>query len=335
MSKGAEIADVDLEEVEDLPPHRAAIPVAPDMLGSEQNLRRHNLVRIAVVFSLALHVGFFLAALMWGQGTPFPEADGTAVVRVHLARSAYGETVIEKALVSEAQAANLAADPADAPHADQSAPAQQEFIAAQQPGPVSLTAHLEARPAAADAGERNPRLSDNAAPRGNDPQTADMQPGEVRVTALADEQDAAGASAAALAEKQFEGRKPPVPGYKPLPRRKGGENATSAFPGDEGTRPVAGASAATRGAVFSYKRRVRALVIRNLPEGRWGSGRVVVGFRISRSGELLGASIARSSGNAAIDRAALDCVRRAGPFPAPPRGATPAELAQSMDFRFQ
>jgi periplasmic protein TonB len=338
MSEGAEIADIDLEEADDLPPHRAAIPVAPGVLGLEQHVRRRNLVRIAVVFSLALHVGFFLAALMWGQGRPFPEADGKlGVVRVHLAQSGYGETVIEKAPASEAQAADPAGDDANAPPAGQTPPAPPASIEAQQPGPVALTVHVEPRPAASAVQERNPNPPDTAAPHGDNRATADAQANAVKMAALADEdEDATSRFAAPLAEQPSEGKKPPVSGYKPaIPRRKGGENATTASPGDEGARSAANAAAATRGAVFSYKRRVRTLVMRNLPEGRWGPGRVVVGFRVSRSGELLGSSIARSSGNTAIDRAALACVRSAGPFPAPPRGAMPAELALSMDFRFQ
>ncbi|MFN4160347.1 MAG: TonB family protein, partial [Gemmobacter sp.] len=47
-------------------------------------------------------------------------------------------------------------------------------------------------------------------------------------------------------------------------------------------------------------------------------GTVVVAFSIAPSGALAGASVERSSGSPALDRVALDHIRRAAPFPAPP-----------------
>ena len=50
-------------------------------------------------------------------------------------------------------------------------------------------------------------------------------------------------------------------------------------------------------------------------------GEVHVRFTVSRSGSVAGVSIVRSSGSAVLDKAALDTVRRAAPFPAIPAGA--------------
>ncbi|SFJ69606.1 energy transducer TonB family protein [Celeribacter neptunius] len=50
-------------------------------------------------------------------------------------------------------------------------------------------------------------------------------------------------------------------------------------------------------------------------------GAALVSFRLASSGALAGLSIARSSGSAELDRAALDVVQRAAPFPPPPAGA--------------
>ena len=50
-------------------------------------------------------------------------------------------------------------------------------------------------------------------------------------------------------------------------------------------------------------------------------GTAVVAFSVSSSGGLAKISIARSSGLATLDRAALLVVRRAAPFPPPPQGA--------------
>jgi protein TonB len=63
-------------------------------------------------------------------------------------------------------------------------------------------------------------------------------------------------------------------------------------------------------------------------------GSATVTFNIGANGALRGARIARSSGNAKIDQAALATVRKAGPFPAPPglkSGA--ASYSIRIDFR--
>ncbi|MFD2238901.1 energy transducer TonB [Aureimonas populi] len=51
-----------------------------------------------------------------------------------------------------------------------------------------------------------------------------------------------------------------------------------------------------------------------------GRGTVQVAFTISGSGAASGVRLARSSGNANLDQAALQLVQRASPFPAPPGG---------------
>lgn len=61
------------------------------------------------------------------------------------------------------------------------------------------------------------------------------------------------------------------------------------------------------------------------PHGAGGEqGMVSVAFAINASGSVLSVRVARSSGNAELDKAALDMVRRASPVPAPP-----PEIAQS------
>ncbi|WP_185983364.1 energy transducer TonB [Aureimonas mangrovi] len=53
-----------------------------------------------------------------------------------------------------------------------------------------------------------------------------------------------------------------------------------------------------------------------------GRGTVSVSFTISASGSAGGVRIARSSGNATLDQAAVQLVQRASPFPAPPSGGS-------------
>jgi TonB family protein len=62
-----------------------------------------------------------------------------------------------------------------------------------------------------------------------------------------------------------------------------------------------------------------------------GSGAVL--FRIERSGRLLDATIANSTGHGALDKAALGIVQRAAPFPAIP-DSLPDELAITMPVAF-
>jgi protein TonB len=50
-------------------------------------------------------------------------------------------------------------------------------------------------------------------------------------------------------------------------------------------------------------------------------GTAVVAFNISGNGGLASVSLARSSGSSALDQAAVQLVRGAGPFPPPPEGA--------------
>lgn len=73
--------------------------------------------------------------------------------------------------------------------------------------------------------------------------------------------------------------------------------------------------------VSNYPGKVMRRISR-VPRPRVGSqGTAVVAFRVSSGGGLAGASLARSSGNANLDQAALNLVRRAAPFPPPPPGA--------------
>ncbi|HHX90486.1 MAG TPA: TonB family protein, partial [Paracoccus sp.] len=95
---------------------------------------------------------------------------------------------------------------------------------------------------------------------------------------------------------------------------------------------VAGASAAASGsgaasvqagnaAVSNYPGQVMERIRRTRQPRLSGRGVAVVAFSVGSNGGLAGASIQRSSGNPAIDAAALAHVQRAAPFPAPPPGA--------------
>ncbi|MDD9741619.1 TonB family protein [Marinovum sp. SP66] len=86
--------------------------------------------------------------------------------------------------------------------------------------------------------------------------------------------------------------------------------------GSGGAAQSAGTAAASTYPGLVMRRIARA----GRPEGR-ARGAAVVAFSISPGGALSAISIARSSGTAAFDRAALAVVRNAAPFPRPPAGA--------------
>jgi protein TonB len=71
-----------------------------------------------------------------------------------------------------------------------------------------------------------------------------------------------------------------------------------------------------------YAASVRAAIGRHRPAAR-GGGRATVAFSIGPAGGLQGVRIARSSGKAQLDQAAIATVQRAAPFPPPPAGVNP------------
>jgi TolA protein len=113
--------------------------------------------------------------------------------------------------------------------------------------------------------------------------------------------------------------------------RKGGAQARS----KAAKKRSGGQASASPGAVRNYKARVRAQIARNRPRGVRGRGTPSVSFAVSRSGSLRYVRLARSSGNRSLDIAALSSIRRASPFPAPPRGASPRDLKFNVPFYFK
>jgi protein TonB len=65
------------------------------------------------------------------------------------------------------------------------------------------------------------------------------------------------------------------------------------------------------------------------------SGQVVVRLSVASNGALAGVSVAKSSGNPALDQAAISAVQRAGKFPAAPKGLTGAQHSFSLSIAFK
>ncbi|NUB21754.1 TonB family protein [Azospirillum formosense] len=87
--------------------------------------------------------------------------------------------------------------------------------------------------------------------------------------------------------------------------------------------------------MVDYGAQVWAWIGRHKPEKVVGGGQATVKLTLGTAGEVLDASILTSSGDAALDRAALAAVRKASPFPTPPPGLTAQDRVFSVPFLFR
>ena len=128
----------------------------------------------------------------------------------------------------------------------------------------------------------------------------------------------------------------PPPVGKPLPLRppprptastvdRAGQSAEGA--GKDGARGASGIAehvaretAAAPGLMARWGGQIRARIEarKSAPQGAWPEGSATVRITVDRDGRLTAAGIVASSGDARLDRAALDAVKRAGRLPAAP-----------------
>ncbi|AWJ94879.1 hypothetical protein Sp245p_34305 (plasmid) [Azospirillum baldaniorum] len=132
--------------------------------------------------------------------------------------------------------------------------------------------------------------------------------------------------------------KPPVKAA-PKPQAAPGPNPSPTPPAEAGAGRNAAAAvepvSASRGAMVDYGAQVWAWIGRHKPEKVVGGGQATVKLTLGTAGEVLDASILASSGDEALDRAALAAVRKASPFPTPPPGLTAEDRVFSVPFLFR
>jgi periplasmic protein TonB len=127
-------------------------------------------------------------------------------------------------------------------------------------------------------------------------------------------------------------RPDPTPERTPEPRTaRGNAQRNNTQGADAGRNPQAQArsqgntrQAATQSgnaAASNYPGEVMRKISRVRKPNVRARGTATISFRIAASGGLAGISVARSSGSAALDQAALRVVQTAAPFPSPPAGA--------------
>lgn len=123
-------------------------------------------------------------------------------------------------------------------------------------------------------------------------------------------------------ERQPPRRQPP-PAARPPSAASAGRGVTSQATARTATPPP------------SYLGRVMAQLHRAKPAGTGQQGRAIVRFSIQRSGAVAGVGLATSSGNGAVDQAALAMVRRAAPFPPLPAEYGPASMPLTVPVNFR
>lgn len=84
-----------------------------------------------------------------------------------------------------------------------------------------------------------------------------------------------------------------------------------------------------------YAQRLWRHIAARRPSGTHIPGTAIVTFAMTSDGSLKALSLARSSGNAMLDRLALRTVRAAAPFPVPPPELQGADMEFSLPFGFR
>lgn len=122
------------------------------------------------------------------------------------------------------------------------------------------------------------------------------------------------------------------PSFAPLPYETGialEEVVPSLNPGRSRPRDELDA------ALSEYQTALWQKIDANRPRGVNLSGTVLILFQLSENGELRFADVSQSSGNILLDKIALRSVRRAAPFPLPPKGIPDAALTFKIPINFR
>ena len=93
-------------------------------------------------------------------------------------------------------------------------------------------------------------------------------------------------------------------------------------------------TSASKGALRIFARRIARALARSRPRRVSGRGTVLIAFTVSRGGGIASVRVQTSSGNARIDRAAIQAVRRAR-LPRPPKDATRKQRSFVIPYYFR
>lgn len=213
--------------------------------------------------------------------------------------------------------------PAALPRADRTPPAPVT-------PPLAHAPEAPRAPSATDTGPAPARAKTPAAPAPANPQMAAPAPDAAPRADTAPPPPLP--KPAPKAEKPRSAQAPSAPstgGGQAKAKKPGGQSGTAKTHSRDG----ANAQALIAGWGAKIQRKVHRRVL--TPRGVSGSGTVRIALTVARDGSLRGVRVTRSSGIKAFDQAALNAVRRAGRFPAAPKGLTKSsyDFALSLKFR--
>jgi len=134
---------------------------------------------------------------------------------------------------------------------------------------------------------------------------------------------------------------PPTPTHVKAPSERAKRALALAAPSEApaAAKPQAPALTISSAEIAAYQNSVLGRIsgAKRYPEAareRESRGIAVVRFSITPSGQVAGASLAQSAGDAILDSEALATVRRASPFPPPPPGA-PRTFSATLSYRLR
>jgi protein TonB len=287
-------------------------------------LRDAGLWSAGLAFALALHAG----AAWWAlrpRDLPPPPAPPPGAILLDLAPlPAAPETPAEDAAPGPA-----AVDGADAPRPEQTpeARAEPEPVPIPEPEPAP---ELERRQEA----ETQAARSLLEAPPAVEPEVAALRP-LPRPAGLAPPR------AAAPADPEAPRAARPPPAERQAAPRTAAATSSATRPAPEAAAPEEGRA---RARAQVSPQRWQAQLLAHLERrkryprearARGEAGVVDVTFSIDRAGNVTSAGVARSSGVPALDRGALDMLRRASPVPAPPAEVTRLTFTLPVQFEMR
>lgn len=134
--------------------------------------------------------------------------------------------------------------------------------------------------------------------------------------------------------------KPEPPKPKPVQKQRTAAIETRRVSSEVASEHAASASSGARGdAKAAYMQQIVAHLQRHksypaAARANHVEGTVTVTFTLNRGGSVIASHIARGSGSAELDREALEMLKRAQPFPAPPPGLSDAQFPFTAPMRY-
>jgi periplasmic protein TonB len=131
-------------------------------------------------------------------------------------------------------------------------------------------------------------------------------------------------------------KKVPKPVHEPPAPRTSAPAHSEAVRGQTAAAPRQGSSGSSAASIASWRSQVYAHLVRHKPgtTSADGSGTASLSFTINRSGGVVSSRLSGSAGSSTLDQKALEMVRRANPFPAPPPDVGGGSFTFSVPVHF-